>query len=130
MPTHGRSLSSGSIDELTLKNDSACLALRREEEDGMRSVYVCVGVVFERSRECGQMLSAKCVYLFVWLNGSEVGWKGKVFKGHGCVSAWVLLHCYSYQYSAVIPDLVRQTTKALLSPSEKSLYSPPEGTVH
>lgn len=66
------------------------------------------------------MLSAKCVYLFVWLNGSEVEWKGKVLKGHGCVSTWVLLHCYSYQYSAVIPDLVRQTTKALFHPQKKA----------
>lgn len=29
MPTHGRSLRSGSIDELTLKNDSTCLAQTR-----------------------------------------------------------------------------------------------------
>lgn len=34
MPTHGRGLSSRSIDELTLKDDSACLALRREGKMG------------------------------------------------------------------------------------------------
>lgn len=34
MPTHGRDLSSRSIDELTLKDDSACLALRREGKMG------------------------------------------------------------------------------------------------
>lgn len=46
MPTHGRSLSSGSIDELTLKNDSTCLAQTRE---GGRwgSKCVCVGVAFK-----------------------------------------------------------------------------------
>lgn len=65
------------------------------------------------------------------LSGSGGRWKGKVFKGHVYLSTWVLLHCYGYQYSTVIPDLVYQTTKPILSPSEKSLYSPPsEVTVH
>lgn len=48
MPTHSRSLSSGSIDELTLKDDSACLALRREGKmGGAECVCVCVGVAME-----------------------------------------------------------------------------------
>lgn len=32
------------------------------------------------------------------------------------------IRCYSYQYSTVIPDLVYQTTKRLLSPSEKKTF--------
>lgn len=48
MPTHGRSLSSGSIDELTLKDDGACLALRKGGGDGgAECVCACVCVSME-----------------------------------------------------------------------------------
>lgn len=64
------------------------------------------------------------VCVFARLSRREAGWKGKVFKGQACVSTWVLLQCYSHQYSAVIPDLARQTTKASpLTLRKKPLFS-------
>lgn len=73
MPTHGRSLSSGSIDELTLKDDSACLALRREEEDGMRSVYVWFLNIQESAGKCCPLNVCICLYgsTAVKLDGKE-----------------------------------------------------------
>lgn len=133
MPTHGRGLSSGSIDELTLKDDSACLAHRRERKMG-GSECACVCVC-----RCGfgtymgvnaHVFQCMCVFVFFCMSGPakpsgrEGRWKGKVFKGHMYLSIWVLLHCYSYQYSAVIPDLVHQPTKPLLSAlKKKPLFS-------
>lgn len=58
MPTHGRSLSSGSIDALTLKDDGACL-------DQRRGGTKCVGVGLEHMGVQVQMLSSICVFLSI-----------------------------------------------------------------
>lgn len=57
MPTHGRSLSSGSIDALTMKDDSACFAPQKGGQDGARSLFVfvcpvCARRLFLRPFEC------------------------------------------------------------------------------
>ncbi len=63
------------------------------------------------------------------LNGSAGRWKGKVFKGHMYLSRWVLLH-FQLSVFSCYPRPCAPNHKTLLSPSEKSLYSPaPEVTV-
>lgn len=86
MPTHGRSLRSGSIDELTLKNDSTCLAQTRGVGGRERwgSKCVCLGVAL---RTEGSMSSNVSVCACVFGGGGGLsgygGWKAKVFKGDG-----------------------------------------------
>lgn len=142
MPTHGGSLSSGSIDALTMKDDSACLAPRKGGEDGLRSPCVCVSV--------SVCLCMCACFVFFW---PFAGARASVVRACACVclhgSAVVKLdgkerslkdrrvcqHGYCCTVTAISIQLLSLTLRAkpqkpLLSPSEKSLYSPPEGTVH
>lgn len=48
MPTHGRGLSSRSIDEQTLKDDSACLAPTREGKVRVRACQDVHGLMAGR----------------------------------------------------------------------------------
>lgn len=96
-------------------------------------VCVCVLVLFffDRSRERGQVLCAACACVclhgsaVVKLDGKERSLKDRRVCQHG----------YCCTVTAISIQLLSLTLRAkpqkpLLSPSEKSLYSPPEGTVH